>query len=262
MQVLGLDIGGTGIKGAPVDTQTGELIGERFRILTPQPSTPEAVLTTATEIVRHFDWEGPVGCGFPAVVQNGIVRTAANIDHSWIDVNINQRLGQQLARSVQVINDADAAGLAEMRFGAGKGHKGVVLMITLGTGIGTALFANGQLVSNTELGHLDIRGKEAEDRAADSVRLRKELSWDKWAKRVDEYLDTLQRLLWPDLIIIGGGASKESENFLPKLTVKCKVVPAQLLNQAGIVGAALAGVVDVPPPVPKIAAPKPRTRKP
>lgn len=241
MHVLGLDIGGSGIKGAPVDTDTGQMLGERFRIPTPQPATPEAVFTTATEILRHWDWQGPVGCGFPAAVQHGTVRTAANIDQSWIGVNIDQRMGEQLARPVHVINDADAAGLAEMRFGAGRGRNGVVIMITLGTGIGCALFTNGQLVPNTELGHIEIRGKDAERRASDAARERKQLSWEKWAKRVDEYLDTMQRLFWPDLIILGGGVSKDADNFVPLLTVATEVVVAQMLNNAGIVGAALAG---------------------
>lgn len=242
MHILGIDIGGSGIKGAPVDTETGKLLTERFRIPTPQPATPEAVLTTVTEVLRHFAWQGPVGCGFPSVVQQGIVRTAANIDPVWIGFNIDRRLGQQLARPVHVINDADAAGLAEMRFGAGQGHAGVVLMVTLGTGIGTALFNNGALVPNTELGHIEIRGKEAERRAADSVRELKGLTWARWAKRVDEYLHAIHRLLWPDLIILGGGASQEAARWVPYLTVKVPVVVAHLQNQAGIAGAALAAL--------------------
>ncbi len=240
MHVLGLDIGGTGIKGAPVDLETGELLAERFRVLTPHPATPAAVIASAAEVVRHFTWQGPIGCGLPAVVQGGTVRTAANIDPSWIGFDVDHELARALARPVRVINDADAAGLAEMRWGAGRAEDGLVLMVTLGTGIGSALFTRGVLVPNTELGHIEVRGKEAERRAADSVRERKDLSWAKWAERVDEYLDTMQRLFWPDLIIIGGGASKHADHFIPLLTVKTRVVAAQLLNNAGIVGAALA----------------------
>lgn len=245
METLGIDIGGTGIKGALVGTDNGELLTERFRLLTPQPATPKAVVTTVAEVVKHFDWQGPVGCGFPAVVKRGVVRTAANISKKWIRVNVREALGEATQCQVVVLNDADAAGLAEMRFGAGRDQDGVVLVVTLGTGIGTSLFVAGQLVPNTELGHIEIRGKEAEDWAADIVRQQKRLSWKKWAKRVDRYLRTMEQLVWPDLIIIGGGVSKKHEKFFPFLTVQTRVVPAEMRNEAGIIGAALAAEASV-----------------
>jgi polyphosphate glucokinase len=247
MDVLGVDIGGTGIKGAPVNLKTGELTRERHRILTPQPATPQAVIDTVAQVVKHFNWSGPIGCGFPAVVKNGTVHTASNVDSSWIGTNAAALLEKAIGRPAVFLNDADAAGFAEMQFGAGKGRAGLVVIVTLGTGIGTALFMNGQLVPNMELGHIEVRGKDAEKRAAESVRLRKKLTWKKWAARVDEYLHRLEALLWPDLIILGGGVSKNHERFLPHLTVKTETVPAQLLNEAGIVGAALAAATASPP---------------
>jgi polyphosphate glucokinase len=257
MNVFGLDVGGSGIKGAPVDTTTGKLLTERFRIPTPQPATPDAVIATAAEVVAHFAWRGPIGCGFPAVVKAGVVQTAANIDPSWIGRNLASDLSAALGQPVGAINDADAAGMAEMRWGAGRGVDGVVLMVTLGTGIGTALFVKGQLVPNTELGHIEIKGKEAEKRAADRVREQKALSWKEYAERVDEYLDTMERLLWPDLIIIGGGVSKDADKFFPRLTARATVVPAQMLNNAGIAGGALAAVPEqaVPPELPVATQP-------
>lgn len=248
MQVFGLDIGGSGIKGAPVDIGTGTLLTERFRIPTPQPATPAAMVATAAEVVAQFGWQGPVGCGFPAVVKGGIVHTAANIDASWIGKDLRQELSDAIGQPVQVVNDADAAGMAEMRWGAGRGVDGVVLMVTLGTGIGSALFVKGQLVPNTELGHIEIRGKEAEKRAADRVREQKQLSWKQYAERVDEYLDAVERIVWPDLIIIGGGVSSEADKFFPRLSTRTKVVPARMLNNAGIAGAALAAVAERPVP--------------
>lgn len=252
MNVFGLDIGGSGVKGAPVDIERGAMLTERYRLTTPQPATPDAVITTAVAVVQQFDWHGPVGCGFPAVVKNGVVHTAANIAPEWIGYDLRAGLEQALGalgvETVQAINDADAAGLAEVRYGAGRGVDGVVLMVTLGTGIGTALFVKGQLVPNTELGHIELRGKEAEDRAADSVRERKQLSWKEYAKRLDEYLGAMQRLLWPDLIILGGGVSKEADKFLDRLETPARIVPAQLFNNAGIVGAALAAVPETPVP--------------
>jgi polyphosphate glucokinase len=242
MNVFGIDVGGSGIKGAPVDTETGELVAERIRVKTPRPATPEAIVATAVEVVRRSGWDGPTGCGFPAVVKDGVVRTAANIDKAAIGFNLQERLEQELGNPVRVINDADAAGLAEMRWGAGGGIAGVVLMLTLGTGIGTSLFVEGRLVPNTELGHIEIRGKDAEHRAADSARKRDDLSWREYAKRLDEYLHRIEDLLWPDLIVIGGGISKKSEKFLPHVTARTRVVPAQMLNEAGIAGAALAGI--------------------
>jgi polyphosphate glucokinase len=240
MRILGIDIGGTGIKGAPVDTQSGKLLGERYRIPTPHPATPQAVAATVADIVAHFGWSAPIGCAVPAVVQQGVVRTAANISETWVGKNAGQLFEKATKCPVTVINDADAAGYAEKHFGAGRGKAGVVMIVTLGTGIGTALFSNGHLVPNTELGHLEMGGKDAEKRAADSVRVAKDLSWEKWAQRVDTYLHYLQRYFWPDLLIIGGGVSKKSEKFLPHLTMPTPVVPAQLQNEAGIIGAALA----------------------
>ncbi len=242
MEILGLDVGGTGIKGAPVDTDQGKLLAERMRVVTPHPATPEAIADCVAEIAHHFKWKGRIGCGFPAVIKKGTVLTAANIDHSWIGTNIKALFEQKSGCKTTIINDADAAGLAEMQFGAGRGNTGVVFMITLGTGIGSALFTNGQLVPNTELGHLDIRGKDAERRASERARIDKKLSWKKWAKRVDEYLDYVERLLWPDLIIIGGGASKNHAQFIPYLSVQAPVVPAQMLNEAGIIGGAVAAL--------------------
>ncbi|MCA9667496.1 MAG: ROK family protein [Myxococcales bacterium] len=241
MNVLGIDIGGSGIKGAPVDTKTGELCAERHRIETPQPATPRAVVDTVAKIVEHFEWKGAIGVGIPAAVQEGVVRTAANIDKGWIGTDAIEALSKATGiDKIAVLNDADAAGYAEMHFGAGRKKSGVVIIVTLGTGIGTGFFVNGHLVPNTELGHIEIDGMDAETWAADSVRKRKQLSWKKWAKRVDTYLNYLQRYFWPDLFVIGGGVSKKSDKFLPRLTVPTPVVAAELLNEAGIVGAALA----------------------
>lgn len=248
MHVFGLDVGGSGIKGAPVDMATGTLLAERFRIPTPQPAEPHALIATAAEVVAHFGWTGSIGCGFPAVIKSGVVKTAANIAPEWIGFDLRDGLQQSLGCPVAVLNDADAAGLAEIRWGAGRGVDGVVLMVTLGTGIGTALFVKGQLLPNTELGHIEIRGKDAELRASDRVREQKELSWKEYTKRLDEYLRTIERLLWPDLIIIGGGISKFADKFIPKLTTAARIVPAQMQNNAGIAGAALAAVPEAPVP--------------
>ena len=238
--VMGVDIGGTGIKGAPVDIDKGVLADERFRILTPKPATPKAVAEVVGEVVEHFAWTGKIGATFPAVVKGGTTMSAANVDLEWIGAAAADVFGSRLNQAVTVLNDADAAGLAEMRFGAGRDRKGVVIMITLGTGIGSGMFIDGALVPNTELGHIQIDGKDAERIAADSVRLRKDLSWKDYAKRVQLYIRTLDALLWPDLVIIGGGASKKAEKFLPMIDVRPEVVPAALQNEAGIVGAALA----------------------
>jgi polyphosphate glucokinase len=242
MNVFGIDVGGSGIKGAPVDTETGELLAERVRIKTPRPARPAAIVGTAVEVVRQSGWEGPVGCGFPAVIKGGVVQTAANIDKAALGFDLQRRLEQELGAPVCVINDGDAAGLAEMRWGAGRGMEGLVVMLTLGTGIGTSLFVGGTLVPNTELGHIEIRGKDAEHRASDSARKREGLSWTEYAERLDEYLHRIEDLLWPDLIVIGGGISKKSDKFLPHLSARTRVVPAQMLNEAGIAGAALAGI--------------------
>lgn len=239
MDVLGVDIGGTGIKGAPVDTERGKVLADHFRVLTPHPATPEAVSECVVEVVKHFDWKDRIGCTFPGVIKKGATMTAANMDEAWIGADAKSMFEQYTQCKTTLINDADAAGLAEMQFGAGRGNMGLVMMVTLGTGIGTALFIKGILVPNTELGHLIVDGKDAERRASDAVRIAKDLSWKDWAKRVDHYLDYIEKLLWPDLIIIGGGASKHAERFIPHLTVNAEVVPAQLLNEAGIVGAAL-----------------------
>ena len=247
MNVFGIDVGGSGIKGAPVDTQTGELLAERVRIKTPKPATPQAIVQTAVEVVRRSGWEGAVGCGFPAVIKGGIVRTAANIDKAAIGFDMRGRLKQDLGSAVRVINDGDAAGLAEMRWGAGRGAEGVVLMLTLGTGIGTSLFVGGRLVPNTELGHIEVGGEEAERRASDGARKREDLSWREYAERLDEYLHKIEDLLWPDLIVIGGGISKKSEKFFGHLTARTPIVRAGMLNEAGIAGAALAGIPDRSP---------------
>lgn len=245
METLGIDIGGTGIKGAPVDGDRGELLRERFRLATPAAATPEAMTETVARVVEHFGWQGPVGAGFPAVVRHGEVCTAANIDAAWIGRNVRVMFEAATGCTFTVLNDADVAGMAEMRFGAGKGRAGVVLVLTLGTGIGSALFSDGHLVPNTEFGHVEVHGKAAERRAADSVRTRKKMSWKKWARRLDEYLHRIAFYLWPELIIIGGGVSKKHEKFLPLLTVDCEVVPAQLRNEAGIVGAAGAAAAAI-----------------
>jgi polyphosphate glucokinase len=244
MNVFGIDIGGSGIKGAPVNTQSGELLEERVRIKTPKPATPEAIVRTAVEVVREAGWQGPVGCGFPAVVKGGVVQTAANIDKAAIGFDLREALQRELDSPVSVVNDADAAGLAEIRWGAGREQDGVVLMLTLGTGIGTSLFVSGRLVPNTEFGHIEVRGKDAEHRAADSARKRDDLSWKEYAERLDEYLHRVEFLLWPDLIVIGGGISKKSEKFFPHLTARTKVVTAEMHNDAGIAGAALAGIPE------------------
>jgi len=238
---LGVDIGGSGIKAAPVDLSTGTLTAERVKLDTPHPSLPDAVAAVVRELVTGFSWTGPIGVTFPGVVMDGVIKSAANVDKSWIDTDARALFGQATGQAVNVINDADAAGLAEMKFGAGVGQKGTVLMLTLGTGIGSALFIDGILVPNTEFGHIEIRGREAEKRASELVREEHDLSWGKWAGRVDEYLEHMEQLLSPKLFIIGGGISKKSDKFLPRLTgLRAKVVPAAMLNDAGIVGAAMA----------------------
>ncbi len=244
MIALGIDIGGSGVKGAPVDLDTGELAGERVRIETPDPSTPDAVAATVADIVDQVGVEGPFGCTFPGVVQAGVVRSAANVDHHWMDTDAAALFGQVTGRQVVVLNDADAAGLAEARFGAAKGIDGVVLVLTFGTGIGSALLVDGRLVPNTELGHVELDGHDAEDRAAASVREEKDLGWDEWGRRVDRYLQHLEVLFSPDRFVIGGGVSKRFDKFVEDLHVRAEVVPAELRNQAGIVGAALVGAAS------------------
>ncbi|HEY7145203.1 MAG TPA: ROK family protein [Streptosporangiaceae bacterium] len=239
--VLGIDIGGTGMKAAPVDVSTGKLLTERFKLDTPRPAEPGAVAAVVKELAAHFSWDGPAGVTFPGVVDDGVVRTAANVDKAWIGTDARELLKARAGLAAVVLNDADAAGVAEMRFGAGAGERGTVLMLTFGTGIGSALFINGLLVPNTEFGHIEIRGREAEKRASELVREEHDLSWGKWAGRVDEYLEHMERLLSPRLIIIGGGISRKSDKFLPLLSgLRARIVPAAMHNDAGIVGAAMA----------------------
>ena len=239
MEVLGIDIGGSGIKGAPVDTDTGNLLAARYRLQTPSPAKPQPVAETVSKIVDHFNWKGHLGIGFPGVVRKGVTLTAANIHNDWVGLNAAKFIKKVTGCKTCIINDADAAGLAEMSFGAGKDRQGVVMVVTIGTGLGSALFTNGQLLPNSEFGHLEIDGVEAEWIASDAARKREKLSWKKWGRRFDQYLHTMQKLLWPDLIILGGGISKKYEEFLPYITVQAEVVPAKMLNEAGIVGAAV-----------------------
>lgn len=241
--ILGIDVGGSAVKGAPVDIRKGDYLLPRMRIPVPEQSKPKDIVLAVAGIVKHFNWRGRIGCGFPAAIRGGVALTAANIHKSWIGKNVPALLKKGTGRPAVVINDADAAGLAEMEYGAGRKQRGVVLLVTVGTGLGTALFSNGQLVPNTELGHIEIRGREAEHRASDGVREKKNLSWKKWSRLLDEYLVTMERLFWPDLIIIGGGVSQKYEKFFPYLTVRAKIVPAKFRNKAGIIGAALAARV-------------------
>lgn len=240
MNILGIDVGGSGIKGAPVDITTGELMAERYRIKTPRGAEPEPVAETVAKIASYFDWKGPVGIGFPAPIKGGVAMMAANISEKWVGINADELFSKATGCPCTTINDADAAGLAEIAFGAGLGQPGTVIMLTLGTGIGTAIFHNGKLLPNTEFGHLEMNRKDAEARASDFARQRDNLSWKKYAKRLNRYLVVMEKLFWPNLFIIGGGISKEHEKFLPLLTVDTPVVPAQQFNEAGIVGAALA----------------------
>jgi polyphosphate glucokinase len=241
MQALGIDIGGSGIKAAPVDIDTGKLAAARKKIATPQPSTPEAVTEVVRELAQSFGWTGVTGATYPGVVTRGITRTAANVHKSWIGTDAASLFGKAIGTAVTLLNDADAAGIAEMKFGAGVGVKGSVLMLTFGTGVGSALFTDGVLVPNTEFGHVEIRGKDAEKRASERGKTDHGWSWKEWTVRVSEYLQHLEDLLSPDLIIVGGGISKESEKWVPLLTgIRAKIVPATLHNDAGIVGAAMA----------------------
>ena len=238
-RAIGVDIGGTGIKGAVVDMQAGAMATERVRILTPKPATPDRVVEVVVELLDQIGEPGPVGVTMPSVVVDGVIHTAANIDQEWLGVDADALFQNATGRPVGVVNDADAAGIAEVRFGAGRDRKGVVVLITLGTGIGSVVFVDGVLVPNTELGHLPLHGADAEDWAAESIREEDDLSWKTWAHRVEKYLNLVDRLLWPQLIILGGGVSKKSDKFLPHIKVRTEVVPAQLHNDAGIVGAAL-----------------------
>ncbi|MGV9243000.1 polyphosphate--glucose phosphotransferase [Streptomyces sp. NPDC003710] len=242
MQIFGVDIGGSGIKGAPVDLDRGELVQERFKVLTPHPATPASVVDGVKEVVGHFGWTGPVGITFPGVVTGGsTIRTAANVDKSWIDTDARALFGERLGGlPVTVLNDADAAGVAEMRFGAGRDRRGTVIVLTFGTGIGSALFTDGVLVPNTELGHLELNGHDAEKRASTKAKDDHELSWEQWANRVQKYLAHVEMLFSPELFVIGGGVSRKSHRFLPLIKgIRAEIVPAQLQNNAGIVGAAM-----------------------
>jgi polyphosphate glucokinase len=243
MQIFGVDIGGSGIKGAPVDLDKGDLAQERHKILTPHPATPDGVADGVKQVVDHFGWTGPVGVTFPGVVTDGAtIRTAANVDAGWIDTDARALLGERLGGlPVTVVNDADAAGVAEMHFGAGRGRQGTVILLTFGTGIGSALFVDGVLVPNTELGHLELDGHDAEKRASSKAREDHDLSWEHWAEhRVRKYLAHVEMLFSPELFIIGGGVSRKAHKFLPHIQgIKAEIVPAQLQNNAGIVGAAM-----------------------
>jgi polyphosphate glucokinase len=238
MQALGVDVGGSGIKAALVDTAAGEFVGERVRRVTPQPATPAAVVEATRGIVEGFDFTGPVGIGFPAPVVGGVTMLAANVDPAWIGAPAEALFTTALDRPVAFVNDADAAGLAEAAFGAARGVAGVVVVLTLGTGIGSALINDGVLVPNVELGHVEVRGKDAEHRASAAVRERRDLSWEAWATRLSEVIHAYDRLLWPDLIVIGGGVSRKADRFLQLLDVRPPVRAAVLQNRAGIIGAA------------------------
>lgn len=240
---FGVDIGGSGIKGCPVDIAAGVLAEERMRVQTPQPSTPDSVADVVAEIVEKHRWEGPVGITLPCVVKQGTAHTAANIDKAWIGTDAQslfaRRLGLQ-RNEVVVLNDADAAGLAEIHSGAGAGQDGLVVVLTFGTGIGSAMFIDGTLVPNTEFGHIEVDGHDAETQAAASVKDNLDLSYPEWAPRVSRYIQALENFLWPDLFIVGGGVSKKAEKWLPLLDIRTPIVAAQLKNDAGIVGAATA----------------------
>lgn len=245
MEVLGIDIGGSGVKGAVINIDTGELATNRLRIATPQPSKPEAVIKVIKEIVDHFSYQGPIGVGFPGVVMNGVTMTAANVDDGWLNYPAAESISKATGCQVYVGNDADVAAIGEMRYGAGRDVAGVVMIFTLGTGIGSAMFLNGHIVPNMELGHIYQRNRklDVEHFASDRARKREDLSWKEWGARLDRYFKYIEMLFSPDMIIIGGGISKKHEKFLHYIQVRAKVVPAQLLNEAGIIGAAI-GAVD------------------
>jgi polyphosphate glucokinase len=242
---VGIDFGGSGIKAALVDLTSGALVTERYRLKTPKPAAPGPCIEVMRELVASIDRERPlepgtpIGLGLPAVVLEGVTATAVNIDDRWLGYDAEASVSEGLGRPVSVLNDADAAGVGEMRFGAGVGRSGTVVVITLGTGVGSALFRDGQLLPNTELGHIEVRGKDAEERASADSRVRRDLSWNEYAESLDEYLHTLDKLIWSDLMIIGGGISKDADRFIGRLTVRPPVVAAALRNNAGIVGAAV-----------------------
>jgi polyphosphate glucokinase len=240
VDVLGIDIGGSGIKAAPVDVTSGTLTAPRVKVPTPRPALPAAVVDAVKGLVAGFSWSGPVGIAFPGVVIGGVTHTAANLDPAWTGLDAGALFGTATGLTVSMINDADAAGVAEMKFGAGAGEMGTVLLLTFGTGIGSALFTDGALVPNTEFGHIEMHGRDAEHRASERAREAHDLSWVKWADRVAEYLRHMEALVWPDLFIVGGGISRRADKFLPLLTsMRARIVPAALHNDAGIVGAAM-----------------------
>ena len=239
-KILGVDIGGSGIKGAIINTKTGEMLTPRFRIETPVPATPVEVAATVHRLAKHYAWDGAIGIGFPAVIKEGVAKTAANVDTSFIDTDVNALFSNVTGSPVFCVNDADAAGIAEMRYGAGKNSYGVVILITVGTGLGTVIFSKGKLIPNTELGHITLpNAQEAELYSSDAVRKNNKMGWEEWGKRFNEYLQYMEKLFWPDVFIIGGGVSKDPKTFMPYLTVKSKVVPAVLQNNAGMIGAAI-----------------------
>lgn len=246
MDVLGIDIGGTGIKGAPVDTATGKLTAERFRIPTPKNATPEAIAEVVLEIVQHFDWKGPIGCTVPARVEHGLVRTATNIHPDWIDTHVENLFAEKTGCPVTVLNDADAAGVASVRFGKGAQFDGLVFFLTVGTGIGSAMFYNKVLIPGTELGHLRLKGDAAELYASDRTRVKEDLSWKRWARRFQKYLDRIEFLFAPDAIIIGGGISRPSKvkSYGKYLSTRASLHYATLENEAGIIGAACAAATE------------------
>jgi len=268
---IGIDVGGSGIKAAVVDVEAGRFRSERLRVLTPSPSTPDAVLASTARLIRRLAKSSglgdttPVGIGLPGVTIGGVLKTASNIDPSWIDFPVVERLTRLIGRPVSIINDADAAGIAEMRFGVGKDQPGVVIFLTLGTGVGSGVFIDGTLVPNTEFGQMEIRGRVAERRSAAAARTKRGLSWKAWTADLDEHLDRIHQLMWPNLIILGGGVSKNADKFVPRLTVRCTVVPAQLRNDAGIVGAAIVAAEAPraarpdPAEAPRAARPDPAT---
>ena len=249
---IGVDVGGSGIKAAVVDVESGRLRSLRHRVPTPNPSTPEAVLDSINRMTKRLGRETglgdatPIGIGLPGVTIDGILKTAANIDPGWVDFNVVERMGRLTARPVSIINDADAAGIAEMRFGIGRDRAGVVIFLTLGTGVGSGTFVDGKLVPNTEFGQMEIRGRAAEKRSAAAARIKRCLSWKAWTADLDEHLDRIQQLMWPNLMILGGGVSKNADRFIPRLTVRCQVVPAVLRNDAGIIGAAIVAAETLP----------------
>lgn len=245
MEVFGLDIGGSGIKGAPVNAETGELAAERVRVPTPEAARPNDVVEACVEVVSRSGWDGPVGCGFPGVVKGGVIQTAANVADEFIGFDLRQRLQRELGQPVSIVNDADAAGLAEEKFGAGRDNTGVIVLLTFGTGIGSAVIHNGVLLPNTEFGHLEVGGKEAEHRAASSVKERKDWSYERWTVEVTKVLVAIENAIWPDLFIAGGGISRKADKWIPLLKNRTPVVAAALQNTAGIVGAAMAADVDV-----------------